>query len=93
VILSLLLCLLLITMANGQRLFFSQYVKGTSTGGDAGLEIFNPTCNSIALSEYQIDFAQDGGAWTGTTITLSSVATNIASQVILLNHFAWLYIN
>lgn len=68
---------------NGQRLFISQYVGGSAPQYRA-IEIFNPTCSTIALSEYRIQFAVGGGAFTATNqIVLSSITANIAPQGVI----------
>jgi hypothetical protein len=51
------------TIIQGQRVFISEYLEGTSTAQKA-IEIYNPSCIRItALTAYTLKVAYNGGAW------------------------------
>lgn len=58
-------------------LFFSEYVEGSSN--NKALEIYNPTCDSIDLGDYQVERFTNGSMTVSGTYTFPS-GTMLASQ-------------
>jgi len=50
-------------------LMISEYLEGSNT--NKALEIYNPTSGAIDLSGYQVNLGRNGGAWSGTPISLA----------------------
>ncbi len=51
-------------------LYFSEYIEG-SVGSNKALELYNPTAETIDLSEYRLWQVSNGGTWYKYTINLS----------------------
>ena len=59
-----------ISAQNCSELFFSEYVEGTDQ--NKAIEIYNPTSNTIDLSDYQIERYSNGSATPAGGITILS---------------------
>ena len=59
------LLILLSTFIFSQNLFISEYVEANSTS-NTYLEIFNPTENSIDLSDYYMEVSRSSAEWGDT---------------------------
>ena len=62
------------------NLIISEYVEGS--GNNKAIELYNPTANSIDLSQYQLRFYFNGSTNVGTTITLNGTLAAGATYVV-----------
>lgn len=73
-----------------QRMFFSKYVE--AGGGKQYLEIYNPCCNYVDMSEWSIVLAKDGAAWNlGSQIWLTGLAAPGGTYKVATEAFNALY--
>ena len=69
--------------ACAQRLFFSEYVLGT--GGAVALEIFNPSCATVDVSDFRLLVAAGGGPWNlQSSVDLSTLSSSGEFWIVLL---------
>lgn len=77
--------LLLSQQATAQRLFFAKYLQRTFAAGGCAVEIFNPSCQSIDLSEFDVRIAVNGASFGGIP-AVSLTGTLASHQSILICH-------
>lgn len=71
-----------ITVIEGATLFISQYIEGSSF--NKYIEIYNPTTETVNLSEYALEIYFNGSTSSGGTLTLSGTLNSGA--VIVIGH-------
>jgi von Willebrand factor type A domain/EGF-like domain len=64
---------------SAQRLFFSKYIAGTTSTTNA-VEIYNPSCQTVSLSEFHIMIARNSGIWSLSTQNLVSLSGSMSAR-------------
>jgi uncharacterized protein len=78
--------------AAAPELFFSEYLEGS--GNNKALEIYNPTTQTVNLSDYTIKLYSNGATTTNSTNTLVLSGTlSPGSVIVIVNAFATLTIS